>query len=381
MIRTVDSQQQRDCPLVVSLPRGEWRGMNSWDDDFREPTEDEISARRTLSLAIALINTRRPMTTTEVRRDFYPDLSDEAFRKAFRRDRTRLATAGMLVKGTKTPAGEPAWLVDEELSYARDNQLTPEDALVLDSLLLPLAADPSQPFSRDLRHALAKIDRSFDGSSAASLPASARVRNNSLTRIEEAMTRNHAIRMNYVRADGSHTTRVVVPYGLFPLRNTTYMVAARVKENGTLSGERPHTYNLERISNVREMTRETFETPTDFDVRDFRILPFQMGEVLYTGVFYVPEERIHDVRSHATSGQRWNTFNRGAELEAAVCDEDVAAAWAIAEGIRPLAPESLANAWKKRIATFQASQKNVTKPQVDTMSSPTSPEVDHGSEV
>lgn len=326
--------------------------METWDDDFREPTEDEMSARRALALAIALTNTRRPMTTSEVRSDFYPELGLEAFRKAFRRDRTRLAAAGMLVRSIRTPMGEPAWQVDEEVSFARESQLTPEDALVLDCLLLPLASDPSQPYSRDLRHALQKIDRSFDGSSAAILPLEAHRRNNSLTRIESAMMRGHALRMDYVRADGSSTRRVVAPYGLFPLRDTTYMVAARLDDEGKVLDQGPHTYNLDRAANVHELTRVSYEVPRDFDVRDFRILPFQMGDAIYTGVFFVPEERVHDVRSHATPGQVWKTLDEGARVEAAVSDEDAAAAWAIAEGVRPIAPTSLADAWRRKVQAF-----------------------------
>ena len=326
--------------------------MDAWDDDFREPTEDDISARRAIALAVALTNTKGPMTSQEVRRDFYPELGDAAFRKSFQRDRTRLATAGILIKSAKTASGEPGWWVDEDVSFAHENQFTPEDALVLDCLLLPLASDPSQPFSRDLRHALAKIDRSFDGSSAAVLPAEARRRNNSLTRIEEAMTKDHAIRMSYVRADGSQTTRVVAPYGLFPLRNTTYLVADRINENDGTCAREPHTYNLERISNVRELARLSYEIPADFDVRDFRILPFQMGEPLYTGAFFVPQRRVHAARAQGTAHQTWTPAHEGQKMLTAVCDEEAAAAWDIAEGVRPVAPESLVSAWEARIQAF-----------------------------
>ena len=326
--------------------------MDLWDDAFREPTEDDLSARRALSLALALMNAHRALSTIELRHDFYPDMGDEAFKKAFRRDRTRLATAGIHVFGNKLPSGETAWQVDEEASFAHENKLTPEDALVLDSLLLPLASDPSIPFSRDLRHALQKIDRSFDGGSTATLPMSAHKRNNNLTRIESALMNLHAIRMDYVRADGSKTTRSVAPYGLFPLRDTTYMVAARLEDNNEVSTEEPHTYNLRRITRVRELTRVGYAIPVDFDIRDFLILPFQVGPELYRGTFFVPEHRQRDVRAHMTMSEKWVTLDEGAIFEASVSDEDVAAAWSLAENVRPMSPDSLVEKWRSRIRSY-----------------------------
>ena len=45
--------------------------MDLWGDDYQEPSEDDKSARRVLSVAIAFINATRPLSTTEVKRDLY----------------------------------------------------------------------------------------------------------------------------------------------------------------------------------------------------------------------------------------------------------------------------------------------------------------------
>ncbi len=129
---------------------------------FREPTTEMRTARRVLSLAIALTNARSPWPTSKVRADFYPDYSDAAFKKAFKRDRERLEAAGIVIVATGRSDKETMWAVDEQASYASDGVLDPDDALALDFLLLPIASDPAFPYAQDLRVALAKIDRAFD---------------------------------------------------------------------------------------------------------------------------------------------------------------------------------------------------------------------------
>ncbi|MBO7675725.1 MAG: WYL domain-containing protein [Atopobiaceae bacterium] len=297
--------------------------MDAWDDDFREPTEDERSARRVLAIAIAFSNARRPLTTPELHREYYPHMSDMTFRKTFLRDRERLASAGLLLQNGPTVDGFASWKVDETSSFVRENPLSAQDALVLDLMLLPLASDPSFPYSRDLRHALNKIDRSFDGSSCAAIPPEARKRNNSISRLEDCMTARHAARVQYTRADGQTTRRILAPYGFFFLNESTYMVAARL-DGDEADVDTPHTYNLDRVSSVTELAKTTYRLPLDFDVRDYIKLPFQMGPARYTATFRMPNEDV---------------------VTEPVYDTDKAVSWALAKGARPLEPPSLVEAW------------------------------------
>lgn len=320
--------------------------MESWDDGFTEPTEDERSARRIVALAVALINARQPLTTQAIRAEFYAEYGYEAFRKAFLRDRQRLKATGIVVSRQDLPTGQIGWKVDEKSSYAEESAVTSEDALFLDCLLLPLASDPTFPYARDLRIALTKIDRSFSGSVATPLPHEARNRSRQLDQIEACMAHHHAANVTYTRADGTTTKRVIAPLGLFPLRDTTYVVASRLDEDG--EGE-PHVYNLERMSQVREIKSTFFAPPANFDIRDFIRLPFELGDVQYMATFFVPPERVKDVREHVNSRGTWSDDEGTLHMSVPVSDEDVAAAWALAEGIVPERPASLVLAWKKRI--------------------------------
>ncbi|MDO4539088.1 MAG: WYL domain-containing protein [Coriobacteriales bacterium] len=302
--------------------------MDDWGDEFREPTETERSARRVLSLAIALINALRPLSSIEIHREFYPEMSDATFRKTFLRDRERLVMAGLSLRNGPKVDDSQTWEVDEQSSFAKTNLITEMDALTLDILLLPLASDSSYPYARDLRLALTKIDRSFDGFSMASIPPEARKRNNNISRLEDCMTARHTAKISYMRADGTKTQRTVAPLGFFYLNNETYMVAMRTDED---TDERPHTYNLDRVLSVREQVRSTFIRPLDFDVRDYIVLPFQIGPTVYDASFKLSDgNRIHEP----------------------VSSESMAAAWAIAEGATPLSPASLVDAWRHQLMSI-----------------------------
>ena len=317
--------------------------MDLWGDDYKEPTEDDRSARRVLSVAIAFVNATRPLTTSEVKRDLYHDLGDDAFRKAFARDRERLATAGLVLRKGPRVDNEVSWETDEESSFARESLLTRQDALMLDLLLLPLASDPSFPYARDLRMALSKIDRSFDGSSTVSIPQSARQRDSHLTNAEECLARRQVVHMTYERADGTVTDRDVAPYGIFSLNGNNYLVAARLEEDTLRS---PHTYNLSRVHKMQIVKRKTYEVPDDFDVRDFILLPFQIGPTTTTAEFVIPADVLREVRPRVAGHGTWTRHGDDAHFVADCADIAVAASWAVSEGAIPISPHALVEAWR-----------------------------------
>lgn len=299
--------------------------MDAWESSFKEPTEDDRTARRVASLAIAFMNARRPLNTTQIRREFYPDdLSDVSFRKTFQRDRQRLAMTGIVLKSNRASREEALWEIDADSSFVKEGVLTASDALTLDMLLLPLASDPSFPYARDLRLALTKIDRAFDGSSCAAIPPEARKRNNNLTRLEDCMVAKHAARITYTRVDGTSLDRVVTPYGFFILREHTYMVAA----NPASPDSPPHTYRVDRVHSVREQARISYAIPLDFDIRDFILLPFQLGETIYRARLQCKD---------------------GTTRSENVSDEELAAAWCIAEDVVPIEPQTLVESWRRRL--------------------------------
>ena len=321
--------------------------MDAWDDEFREPTEDERSARRAVALTVALFNARNSMTTKRIRSEFYPQMGDEAFRKAYQRDRKRLASAGISIVRDDLPTGEAAWSIDGASTYADDEAITAEDALLLSCLLSPLASDPSFPYAHDLRLALAKLDRTFVGNAAPYILPQSRARSRQLGTVEACLAHHHASRISYTRADGSQTQRDIVPWGLFPLRDTTYLVAPRIVDDEL---QKPHVYNLDRMKSVRELTKHTYRVPDDFDVLDYVRLPFQLGDYLYEATFLVPPHRLSDVRKSVADHGTWSDESEGALVRTYVADEQAASTWAVAEGVTPLSPSSLVSAWHETLS-------------------------------
>ncbi len=324
--------------------------MDLWGDDYREPNEDDKAARRVLSVAITFINATRPLTVSEVKRDLYAELGDGAFRKAFVRDRERLSAAGLVLRNGPRIDNETTWETDEESSFARESLLTRQDALTLDLLLLPLASDPSFPYGRDLRMALTKIDRSFDGSSTVSIPSAARQRDTRLTSVEECLARRQVIRMTYERADGTVTNREVAPYGLFSLNSNNYLIAARIDDDEV---QDPHTYNLSRIQRMQVVRRRTYEVPDDFDIRDFIRLPFQIGATSGTAEFEIPADVLREVRPRVAGHGTWVRHGDSARFITDYSDIDSAASWAVAEGAIPVSPRELVDAWREVLSGME----------------------------
>ena len=180
-------------------------------------TKDDERARRICSLALEFMNARAPIPSSELARCFYPSLSPDSFRRSFARDREVLAACGLLVTERGRSGGEALWAVDEDASFARGVELSPQDAAVLELSCQALLDDPAFPFSSDLRLALAKIARTFsDGLAFAASPD--RREGRALGAIKDALVARSELELSYTDARGRASRRVVAPYGVFGLR-------------------------------------------------------------------------------------------------------------------------------------------------------------------
>ena len=141
--------------------------------------------------------------------------------------------------------------------------------------------------------------------------------------IESCIVGHHAAHIGYTRADGSRTERTIVPWGLFPFRSTTYLVAPRLLD-GAL--QEAHVYNLDRMGSVRELGGREYPIPDGFDVRDYIRLPFQLGESLYDADFQVSARRLADVREAVAGSGVWQEGPEGAVVRISVADEEAAVA-------------------------------------------------------
>ena len=65
-------------------------------------THDDERARRICSLALDFMNARSPLPTSAIAHAHYPDLREDAFRKAFSRDRAMLERAPLMDEVAKS---------------------------------------------------------------------------------------------------------------------------------------------------------------------------------------------------------------------------------------------------------------------------------------
>ena len=309
-------------------------------------THDDERARRICSLALDFMNARSPLPTSAIARAHYPDLREDAFRKAFSRDRAMLEACGISLVERRRGGGEALWEADVERSFAQGAELAPADAAALELACRPLAQDPSFPPARELRLALAKVARAFAETLAVGDAAGAGARREVAT-LRGCLTGRHAARVTYVDAGGRESERLIAPYAFFGLRGVLYLVAGLLDEGGNEVADHVRTYRVDRFRRVREEGAASFELPADFSVDDWRRLPFQLGPTAFEAVFRVEAGREEDVRRAV--GRQGSLERRGEALVLLVPGSDVeaAASWAVAMGVRPVGPEELVGAWRR----------------------------------
>lgn len=304
-------------------------------------TGDDDRARRICSLALAFMNAPGPLPSSEVARRFYPELSADSFRRAFSRDRVLLAACGIRVcEGPRR--SEATWTADEGTSFAGELTMGPAEAAVLEVACQPLLEDPEFPLAGDLRFALAKLTRTFAYPVAPGTGIT-RAGSRAETAVRDALVRGRALAVTYTDAAGRTSERRLAPYGTFGLRGVTYLVAARL-DGGSPGDADVRTYRMDRISRASVLEGTEVQVPEGLSVATWRRLPFQLGEKVGTATFRVPRARAEELR-RAAGGRGSFTERDGALLwEVDVSDVRAAASWAVAQGIEPVAPESLVTA-------------------------------------
>lgn len=306
--------------------------------------KDDVQALRILSLAVEFMNAERPVAASSVRSRYYPELSDDSARKAFKRDRESLAQCGIVLESVGVAdGGDALWQADASLSFVQDLELSADDALLIDLLCLPVADDPSFALRSDLRIALAKIDRAYAAPSAARISRISPASERTVAVLKRCALADHAVRIDYTDADGRESTRDIAPYGLFSLRGRLYVVGPHAG-----GGEGAiRTYAAERISKAEELAA-TFERPADFDLARWRKLPFQLGPTIATCRFAVPAEHEEAVRAEVGAAGSFEE-DGGCILIADAADLADAAAWAISKGAVPIEPPELVGRWRETL--------------------------------
>lgn len=309
--------------------------------DVDSLNKDDEKALRQANLAMSFANASAPLSSEAIHRGFYQGLKDASFNSAFRRDREDLALGGFGIRMVPDTGPKPRWELDPD-SLATGPSLNPYEVLFIDTLCQPLLQDGSFPLRDSLVVALAKVRGSFSGLQV--LRIQGRDASNShLNVLMGGFSRRQALDATYVDAQGLESRRTLEVLGAFAFEGRTYLVCrvAKGKGEGSL-----RTFLLDRFRKVKPLGREgAYEIPGDFDVEDFKKLPFQMGETRYRGVFRLSSNVDASVRRRVEHQGR-HRAEESDDWVVSVADTDRAARWCIAEGVIPLAPQDLIDAYR-----------------------------------
>ena len=295
-----------------------------------EHNSDKQLAQTLLALAMDLMSASSPIPASRLINRHFPGISSEAARKKLSRARETLASCGLIVAQTQTEDGT-AWSVDP--SCYPEGALEPNDASIVQLLTSPLLRDGSFPHRTNLRYALLKL-----GSAPAGRAGEAPLLDDHVLETVRACLGNHLmLELDYEDAHGQLSHRLVAPLGLFDFRDYTYLVCSA---SGPKDGDGIRTLRCDRMSHCRK-TRKSFTPPADFDVNEYRLLPFQMGPTIARCTFSVPEGTAASLIE--TTLGKGRLYKSGNQLlwEVDVSSFDDAAAWAIAHGLSPEAPAEL----------------------------------------
>lgn len=216
---------------------------------------------RLLNLTVALLDTRRPMTLSEIRDRVagYDQDQDEAARRMFERDKDDLRNLGVPIRTVPLDAFETDWgYTIEHDEYAMPEiQLGREEVAAL-SLALQVSGEESA------RLGLTKLAaRAPDPGSLPSLGARVEVGAvDALDALADPLLERRTVRFGYRTAAGDRSDRQVDPYGIVQRHGSWYLVGHDHDRDAL------RAFRLDRLASTPRATgdADAFEVPDDLDL-------------------------------------------------------------------------------------------------------------------
>ena len=315
----------------------------------KKPIEADETAQRILNLFFVLNTSARPLTTEQIVCDSdlgYGSGNVASDKKKFQRDRAKLLSHGIIVREVKDPHAseteESSWTIDREHTFAAGGLITPDDADLLEGAIAQALRRGSTPLATPLKSILSKIERLGASASVAADgegdPAA--------DAVWTAFAAKKGLRFDYEDAQGRPSKRSVCIYGIFDRDGHGYFCGL----DDTRGAVR--TFRIDRVRRARATGGE-YEVPADFDLRDYLFLDFDLaaGETV-AATFSFPGDTPRGLVDAITLGRGdirhedtwlWTVPVRSIDAAAAFCLRHAV------EGMRPVAPEALIDAWNGSI--------------------------------
>lgn len=316
---------------------------------------DDIRAARVLTLVVKFFGASRPIPSSTIAADLYPNLEEGSFRRQFFRDRELLAGLGVVIREVEGPNDDTLWQVDGDTSYIRGAGISDHDARMLYALCYDMGFDQSFPYRDELRIALAKMAQMYHGSAFALTDTTSKSERKVLATLVSCMTARHAVAVTYTNALGVTSERTLALLGSFGLRDHSYFVAQAIDEKGGLLPASPRTYRLDRFSKARELARLSYRIPQDFVVSDYIHLPFQIGSVMGTASLLVDEKPSSEVERAMSMSGTSRELEGHTVWDIPFSNAQALSSWAVAHRLVPLAPQGLCDVWRTTLQDALAS--------------------------
>jgi proteasome accessory factor B len=310
------------------------------------------ASERIVNLALYLASARHPVSAREIAEQVagYPaGQNDAAFGRMFERDKDDLRRAGFVVEIDRTQETE-RYRFNSDATFSGVVALGPVEAVELRAAAAAMLADPSFPYTDDLRLALAKITAAADspvGPASAIGPSLSAdedpaAQGSAVAELTGAIAARKRASFSYTGATGLASRRRVEPWGLFARDGRWYLVAMDPAAGDVRVFAVARIGGLD-VEQARPKTPD-FERPADFDVRAWMLMPFQFGARTHEATLRLTGAAA----SRATalvSGQ--GTLSRAADgatlWRVPVSDETLLARWVAVNGpgIDVISPQSL----------------------------------------
>jgi len=313
------------------------------------------ASERIVNLALYLASAPRPVSAREIAAQvagYSADQNEAAFGRMFERDKDDLRRAGFVIEVDRSDETE-RYRFDADATFSGTVELGPVEAVELRAAAAAMLADPSFPYTEDLRLALAKVTAAADGpiGSASAIRASLSADEDpaaqgaAVADLTAALASRKRASFAYTGATGRTSLRRVEPWGLFARDGRWYLVAMDPEAQGVRVFAVARIEGLE-IERSRPKTPD-FEAPADFDVRAWMLMPFQYGPRTHEATLKFTGATARRASALASGqGALTRTADHGVMWRVPVADEALLARWVAVNGpgIDVVAPPSLRDA-------------------------------------
>lgn len=224
---------------------------------------------RILNLTAILLDTRRPLTRSELREkvEGYPE-KDESFRRAFERDKELIREVGIPLETEPVPYSElDGYRIPPDKYYLQGASFTPAELAALHVATLAVQFGNSDEEALWKLGGLGVTDADGVGfeSPISELPA-----DSVLLDVFQGIQQKVPLQFEYRKSSGEVTGRTVEPWSLYFQRGRWYLRAL------DRDAEDSRSFRLDRMENVVAL-EGTIAEPADLEVQQSVLRPWEIG--------------------------------------------------------------------------------------------------------